>query len=181
MSVINTTDSIINVSFKLTGAPNDYSLNELNGLTYRYDIDLSNNIHDFMNNITYNIQKDFGVSTFEVVLHQLGENGRDLKQHLMYLNTNYETIRIGEVITNNPGFYIRPISITEQDISSMREILQNFVQSETCPSCLTRIMDNRLYRYFECEHRLCGYCYVTHNARMERENHETTCPICRAP
>lgn len=180
MSVINTTDTIINATFKLIGVPNDYSLNKLNGLTFHYDVDLSNNIHDFMNNITYNIQKDFGVSTFEVVLHHLGENGPDLKQYLMSLNTNYEVIRIEEVIRHqSPGFYIRPISITEQDIISMREILQNLVQSETCPSCLTRTMDNRLYRYFDCDHRLCGYCYFTHHSQMERDNCETRCPICR--
>jgi hypothetical protein len=151
---------------------------ELNGLTFHYDVDFSNNIHDFMNNLNYNIKCDFGLSTFEIIPRHLGENGLDLKQHLMNQHgNNYEFISIGQFIENDAGFYIRPISLTNEDIESMREIEERLIHSRTCPICITR--NYNMSRYFNCEHEICSYCFANWNSRMVQENRQVTCPLCR--
>lgn len=168
--------SVFNVSFKLV--VNDSSIPVgLNGLTFHYDIDFSNNIHNFMNNINYNIKQDFGLSTFEVIPHQFGENGQDIKQYLMKTyEENYERIKLNEVISADTGFYVRPISLTEEDRTSIIAINERMRYYDNCPVCLTR---REMTRQFACEHEICYHCFVSWNTRMEREDRPTTCPICR--
>lgn len=170
--------NIINVPFKFFSDDYRLEVNVLNELTFYYDIDLCHNIHEFMCNISYNIKRDFGISTFELVPHQFGEFGQDLKQYLMYEYDNYEDINIGQVITNETGFYVRPISLTNEDLESLKQIYERLIESQTCPVCFTRGYSQS--RYFTCIHEICAHCYVSWNARMEAENGVTTCPICRA-
>ncbi len=168
--------SVFNIPFKLI--VNDSSIPEdLNGLTYYYDVDFSNNIHNFMNNINYNIKRDFGLSTFELIPHQFSEYGLDIKQHLMNIySTDYERVNVGQVITSDTGFYVRPISLTEADISSLEQIQLQISNYDNCPVCFMR---QRLERHFACEHEFCYHCFASWNSRMEQEERPTTCPICR--
>lgn len=167
--------SVFNVPFKLVFSGTSIP-EELYGMTYYYDVDFSNNIHNLMNNINYNIKCDFGLSTFELIPHQFGENGLDIKQHIInQYSNNYEMVSIGDVIPS-AGFYVRPISLTEEDMNSLREIYEQMMNLETCPVCFTR---RHMSRYFACEHEICHHCYASWNSRMEREERATTCPVCR--
>ena len=146
-------------------------------MTYYYDVDFSNNIHNLMNNINYNIKCDFGLSKFELIPHQFGEDGLDIKQHMInQYSSNYERVSIGEVITSDTGFYVRPVSVTEEDMNLIREIQERILYYQTCPVCFTR---RHMWRHFACEHEICYHCYISWNSRMEREERATTCPICR--
>jgi hypothetical protein len=169
--------NIINIPFKFFS--NDYRIETdiLNTMTLYYDVDLSNDIHLFISNISYNIKRDFGISTFELVPSQFGEFGQDIKQYLMSQYDNYENINISKVITNQSGFYVRPISLTNGDLDSLKKIYERLIVSEICQLCSTR--SYQLSRYFTCTHEICAHCYVTWNTRLAREPGVITCPICR--
>lgn len=167
----------INIPFKFFSKDLPIELNLLNGMTFSYDINLSHNVREFMNNINYSIKRDFGISTFELILHNFGEFGQDLKQYLMSKYDNYEDINIGEITTNQTGFYVRPITLTDEDLESLKQIHDRLIETETCPVCFTRGIG--ISRYFDCIHEICGDCYDNWNSYMEVENRSTTCPICR--
>jgi len=181
--MVNTTSNmsnesnIVNIPFKFFSQDPRIEFDDLNGLTYYYDIDLLNNIDNFTNNVYYNIKRDFGVSKFEVIPNYHSEHGLDLKQYMMNRYENYKIVNIGQVISDDRGFYVRPISLTEEDISTLKEIHQRILETQTCPVCLDRVTDNR--QYFNCQHEICGRCFFNWNSRMYSEYRETTCPICR--
>lgn len=170
-------NNIINIPFKFFSDDCRIEVNVMNGMTVYYDVDLSHNIHELMNNIKYNIKRDFGISTFELVQYQFGEFGQDFKQYLMSQYDNYHDIEVGKVITNETGFYVRPISLTNEDFETLKEIHDRLIETQTCPVCFTR--GYPLSRNFACVHEICAHCYVNWNARMEAEGRVTTCPICR--
>ena len=172
---------VVNIPFKLfiENISSYESILNLNGLTYNYDVLRSNNINNFMNNFNYKIKTDFGVSRFELVPHFLGEKGQDIKQYLMSIyRDNYEDVPIGQFIDADIGFYVRPISLTEQDIIALREIQELSIQS--CPVCFSSLELGRYNRHFTCQHEMCRSCFETWHSRRQHEGRETTCPICRS-
>jgi len=179
MSTISS--ELVNIPFKLfiENISSCERVSNLNGLTYNYDVLCSNNINNFINNFNYKIKTDFGISRFELVPHFLGEKGQDIKQYLMSIyRDNYEDIPIGHVIDKNIGFYVRPISLTEQDIIALREIQELSIQS--CPVCFGSLEISRNHRHFRCQHEMCVSCFENWNSRRQLEGRETTCPICRS-
>lgn len=175
----NQTD-IVNIPFKFFSEDFRIETNVLNGLTFYYDINLSQNIHEFLRNIYYNIKSDFGISTFELVPCQLGEFGLDLKQYLMTQYDNYDEniINIGKIITNQSAFYVRPISITNEDLDSLKKIYERLIQRQACQLCFTRGYPQS--RYFTCMHEICAHCYTNLNNRLLTGELEIlSCSICR--
>ena len=139
---------------------------------------------NFINNLSENITRDFGLNQFNIVdvdyhFYNRNYSGRAEEAPPININDIYEKIQTTN--RNNLTFYVKPI---QDGISLLVNILENppqenrdslsSLQNNNNSQCMLCFEYTACFTYFGCRHIFCNDC----NSNFVRYNNRC-CPICR--
>ena len=127
------------------------------GETKRYAVNLNHTLYDFLKEISRLIERDFGLTSFQIVEADKTERGEPI---LPDKNRCLSNILEKE---DYCAFYIRPTVCQSSPSPSLQE----------CPICYDSFVN--LSRPYDCQHGICSGCFRSWQAVCAVSN----CPICR--